>query len=57
MSTPDDAFDKPEADALEQSRPAVPDTQDEPAGTEVPLEADPADAADQREPAGLDEEY
>ncbi|MGC7094823.1 hypothetical protein ACPZ19_09175 [Amycolatopsis lurida] len=57
MSTPDDAIDKPTADALEQSQPAVPESQDERAGTEVPLEADPADAAEQREPAGLDEEY
>ncbi|WP_205215249.1 hypothetical protein [Amycolatopsis albispora] len=52
MSTPEHDLEKPTADTLDQLRPARPDQTPEPTGTGTPpLEADPADAADQREPA------
>ncbi|GAA0536695.1 hypothetical protein GCM10011581_23410 [Saccharopolyspora subtropica] len=48
----------PEADAAEQVRPAEDVLDEEEPGTlEVPLDADPADAADQSRPVPLDDAY
>ncbi|MGW1678115.1 hypothetical protein [Saccharopolyspora sp. NPDC002376] len=48
----------PEADAVEQARQAeeLPE-EEEPEQVEVPLDVDPADLADQRRPAPVDESY
>ncbi|WP_190815302.1 hypothetical protein [Saccharopolyspora pogona] len=48
----------PEADAAEQARQAeeVPD-EEEPEPIEVPLDADPADLADQHRPVPVDDSY
>ena len=46
----------PDADAVEQQQPAVPDEPVSELPAELPLEADPADAAEQAIPVPLDED-
>ncbi|GAB2482100.1 hypothetical protein [Jatrophihabitans fulvus] len=56
MSEPDHLSDEaPEADVAEQARPAVHDDTTSPR-TDLPLEADPADAAEQDVAVPLDDD-
>ncbi|UJW29116.1 hypothetical protein L3Q67_28240 [Saccharothrix sp. AJ9571] len=51
MSSPEHDLEKPTEDALDQNRAASPGQPGGPSDPELPLEADPADAAEQRTPA------